>query len=365
MVMPYFGSTYGGKIFEQVGLRFNGAELTLEEFVRAGERLRTTLLELGEYRASSRKPSRAARAEPPGKAPREAFSDGPPCLQILSREKTGSGGNNLLIMMGCYYKKAFPNEWEQKIEEANVLYCLPPRGSDEIQSMIRSLRKKEYNYTCQTEPMRSSCNSKACRNRRYGVGAWGGYPDISGLTVLKTEPVVWFVDVDGERIEIGSDDLQMYSKFHKVCLEKLNRCYKTMKQDTWLKMVNAAMEHVCVVDPPEDGAPGARIMELIEEWLTNRRKGTRREDLLTGRPWQNDAVDGRYEFRLKDLQKFVDASGEREMTRPRLIRILQRNGGDTGFYAVSGKGVNFWWLPRWAVEGDPEVSVRKLPEEEN
>jgi hypothetical protein len=42
IAMPYFGSTFGGKIREQAGLRIHGGELTLDEFLRAAEGSRLT-----------------------------------------------------------------------------------------------------------------------------------------------------------------------------------------------------------------------------------------------------------------------------------------------------------------------------------
>jgi hypothetical protein len=373
MVMPYFGSTYGGKLFEQVGLRPTGMELTLEEFIRAAERARIPPAELPSHTARSPEGGTqpARRATPRGDelgsggAPTsssEPFSDGPPCLQHLAEVGgVGSGGNSMLLMMGVYFQKRDPEGWERSLEDANVKFCSPPRSSEEMQSMIKSLRKKEYNYTCRTEPMASHCHSRLCRGRRYGVGEAGTIPRISGLSAKRTEPVIWFVDVDGDRIEIGTEVLLSYTKFQIWCAEKLLRYYQPMKQNDWGLLVHEAMQNVIPVEIPPDVAAGGVIHELVEDFLTNRARGYRREDLLSGRPWENEELH-RYEFRIKDLQKFLTREGIRKEDYPRgrLTVQIEKWGGGHGFYNLDGHGVNYWWVPSSAFSRAPTVPLRVI-----
>lgn len=360
MVMPYFGGTYDGRIQMQVGLRPTGAELTLAEFVRAAEKARLGKAEFEDLRKSHYKTTKEAAASG-GNEPGKAFGDGPPCLQILAENGVPSGSqNNTLLMMGVYYKRAFPDDWKSKVEEAARTYLNPPGSAEGTSSVIRSLEKKDYEYTCNTEPMCSHCNSRKCRTRRYGVGQWGEFPVLGGLSVLATEPVIWFVDVDGVRLELGTADLQEYRRFHAACMEKAQICYKLMKQDSWLKLVHEAMSAVTVIDPPPDSKPGMPMHDAMEEFLTNRATGHRREDLLAGRPWYND-TDEQYEFRLSDLLKFLKREGMPDITRGKLTRIIDKMGGGSLFHNISGKGVNVRYVPAAIFQRTPEISLPRVP----
>lgn len=357
MVMPYFGGTFDNKIREQVGLRPAGGDMTLEEFVRSAEKNLVTAEKFAELRKIQQVSNSPNTGGP--------FSDGPPCLQHLARDKVQLGGqNNALMMMGIYAKKSAPGEWKEFLDKANREHLNPPGSSEGVVTAIKSLERKDYEYMCNAEPMASHCDAKTCRTRKFGVGSWGEYPQISGMSALKTDPVIWFVDVDGERLEIGTADLQNYTRFHAVCMEKLSKCYQIMKQDSWLKTVHEVMKNVVSLEPPADSKPGSTLHELMEEFLTNRSRGVRSEDLLSGRPYANED-EGRLEFRLRDLQKFLKKEGHDEMSRGKLTRAIEKMGGGTGFYNFKNKkGVNYWHVPSSQFEPTPQFDVPKATKEE-
>jgi hypothetical protein len=64
-------------------------------------------------------------------------------------------------------------------------------------------------YTCKQEPLHSHCNKALCKTRKYGIGSGQGTATIGGLTVVESEPPVWFVDVDGSRLELSTKQLQI------------------------------------------------------------------------------------------------------------------------------------------------------------
>ena len=354
MVMPYFGQTYDGKIQEQVGLRKTGAELTLSEFVRVAENLRVSDLRvLSQKKAppASKKNGVAVVGGTTGD-----FSDGPACLQHLAASGFPEGGrNNALFMIGLYLRRVYPASWKVEIEDRNRNLMRPPLASDEVQSCIRSIEKKEYDYTCSNEPMASHCNAAVCRRRKFGVTSSGDYPDISGLSVIDAEPAIWFVDVDGERIEISTDDLQRYDRFHKHCMEKLHRCYMPLKHETWLKIVAGAMINCVVIEPPPDITLTARFTELLEDFCTNRQRGQRREDILTGRPWLDDSTQ-RYFFRLRDLSAFLIRENLKDLTRRQVARQIEKLGGDRVSMDFRGRTKSIWYVPTFVLH--PAESVQ-------
>jgi hypothetical protein len=365
IVMPYNPNTYGGKLRPQVGLKKTGAEMLLSEFLQFAEDSKVSGERLGALRAT-----RVRGSASPGTAVGAAggpFADGPPCLQhLVAGNLLGDGRKRALFHMGIYYKKAAGGEWRGALEEANQKFMVPPLPSDQVTGVIKSLAKKEYNYLCKEEPMRSYCDSMACRARRHGVGDGSAMPQISGISKLDTDPPRWFVDVEDRRIEATTEQLQQYQQFHKLCMEQLNRCYQPMKQGDWFQALQAAMANVVMVEaPPEVGAAG-HFGEMLEDFLTNRAAGERKEDMLSGRPWHDEEgshVPGggpRHYFRLRDLQAYLAREGApREMTRGWVTQRIRALGGEYKFFNLKGKPCGTFWVPAAAVSPTPELDLPK------
>jgi hypothetical protein len=365
MVMPYYGDTYNGKIKEQVGLKKTGSEMELSEFLRASEAAAVTeeeMATLGQRR--SQQANKARRMLPGSKEPSNVndFSDGPPCLQnmILDGGIQRGGQSNTLLHMGVYYKRANPADWEKRLERANQEFLSPPGSTEGLLSVLRSLRKKDYEYLCKTEPMCSHCNSSVCRTRKYGVGDGGNVPIITSLSKLDTEPVVWFVDVEGKRLECSTDQLQNYMLFQKLCIERLEKSYAPIKMGEWFAILNAALQNVVLLPVPSDIARGGWFHELMEEFLTNRAKGNQREDILSGRPWECEE-DQRHYFRLKDFQKFLNREGVKELNRPQISNRIRDMGGDRYQMRIKGRNADTWYVPAEVIKPLIELDPPPIP----
>ena len=63
--------------------------------------------------------------------------------------------------------------------------------------------------------MSSHCNQGVCRTMKLGIGATS-MPTISGLSVILSEPRLWFVDIGGQRLEITTEELQDIIKTENV-----------------------------------------------------------------------------------------------------------------------------------------------------
>lgn len=345
MVMPYYGDDYDGKIKFQHGIKKTGGEQTIEEFLNLAEKSKvdSSVLDARPRRAHTKATAVGSTGVP--SKDEGVFEDGPPCLQHLAAQGVGPGTqNNVLLMMGIYYKKKYPDSWKEELEKANHSILNPPGSADGLLQAIRSLDRKDYNYTCKTEPMASHCNSGLCRQRRHGVGQAGSFPIISGLSKLDTDPPIWFVDVEEARLEVSTEVLQNYPKFHAACMERVNKCFMALKQSDWLQALGEAMVDVNLLEaPPEVGKFGT-FVELLEEFLTNRQKGESREDILRGRPWE-DLENGRHWFQLRDLEKFLVREGFKLMTRGQMTSAVKKLGGDSKFLNIKTTGRSCWWVP--------------------
>jgi len=375
MVMPYFGGTFNNKLRFQRGLKRTGAEMSLAEFVTFAEGHRTTVEKLIALTANRRAgpditgKGNGKKASTGGRKSKGDFSDGPPCLQhlISGEQQQSDGRKRMLFMMGMYYKRADTNGWKARLDTANQTYFKPPLPSEEVLGVVRSLDKKDYEYTCKEEPMHSHCNSVLCRTRKFGVGKAGEYPTITSLSKLQTEPPVWFVDVEGERLELTTEELQSYVHFHRACMAKIDKCYRNLRQDVWLSILSEAMVNVQPVPaPPEIGLFG-RFNSLLREFLTNRSRGIRPEDLMSGRPYEED---GRHYFKIDAIMKFLQQEGFKVKNNTVadswvMQRIIDMKGGRKKFNFSNAASVRTFWVPASAIEDTPDIPAPKMDDEED
>lgn len=364
MVMPYYGDTFGGKLKNQHGLKKTGAEMSLSEFVGVCERAQTTIAEFSALCRSRRAPgssSKKGRANGKDEA-QNNFANGPPCLQhLVTAGVQKDGRKRTLFMMALYYKRADSENWKDKLEKANQLFFKSPLPSAEVSGIIKSVSKKDYEYTCKEEPMRSFCDSTLCRTRKFGIGRGGEFPTITSLSKLDTKPPIWFADVLGERLELTTEDLQLYQRFHRACMNNVNKSFRTMKQDAWLTLLAEAMENLMIIEPPPD--TGLVFQEHLEQFLTNRARGERVEDLLEDRPWE-DVSEDRYYFTLRSFEKYLKQEGVK-LTRPQIsAEVLKLAGSGHKFFNIKGKGVQTRYVRASSLQATPTVAPPKIEGEE-
>jgi hypothetical protein len=361
IVMPYFGSTYDGKLKAQHGIKHTGAEMTVGEFLTMAEKRRVTteqMIDLLQRSTPQEKPSKDGK-----KKERPPFSDGPPCLQHLAQTGFPDGGrNNALFHLGVYWKKAKPTDWQKHVEEDNQRFMKPPLPAEEVVSVIKQLQKKDYEYKCKDEPMKQYCESGKCRMRQYGVGGGDTYPQILGIARLKTEPPLWFVQIPNARIPMRTPELQNYKRFHQLCMDHTKVCHRMISDKEWFAILQEPMLQAEDIEAPyELGAPGI-FLELLETFLTNRMRGKKKEDLLRGAPWEDEEA-GRHYFSMAALEKFLQREGIRNIERSMLkYRINELKGGNES-REIKGKQRGLWWVPSSAIQVAPELDTPETPKE--
>ena len=336
--MPYFGGS------ERWGIKHTGSAMSAEEFLATAERLAK---EADGY------------VQPNGAD--HDLVEGPPCLQHLSVAGFPEGTrNNGLFALGVFARKKYQDGWKEILEEYNRRFMKPPLDTSEVQMVIKSLEKREYSYRCDDVPLCTHCDAATCRTRRFGVGDPESFPIISGLSVLDTTPPLWFIDIEGTRVELNTEQLQNYKLFHRMCMERLLTCYRMLSQPAWLKIIGEAMKNVTKVEaPPEVGISG-QFFELLEDFCLNRQRGQSKDDILSGRPFEES---GRHYFRLRDLAEYLDRAGMKSLTRAQLSMQLRVLGGGHTFFNVKGKGVNVWWVPGGAMMAIPRLDPPVLAED--
>lgn len=280
------------------------------------------------------------------------ISDGPPCLQYLITKKFTTGSrNDGLFNIAVYLKKSSSDNWKELVDDYNTSYFQPSLGTNEVSQIIKSIERKEYNFSCDKAPMKSYCNLPLCRSREHGVGHLSGMPQLTGLTKFDSIPPIWFIDVDGgHRLELTTEEIQSQSKFQKRCMEGLNSMPPAVKVTTWQGIVQALMENVTIIEAPMDASPRGILFEHLERFCTSRAQARNRDELLLGKPWTQSHC---HYFRMVDFISYLERQRFRDFKVNRICSIFREYGGEHAYFKLKGKGVNVWKIPEFARQKEP------------
>ncbi len=337
--LPYFGGDAGTRY----AFNPDGSAASLDEFYAL-------------HAANVQEPG-FAFPEPP-KAPDSPIKDGPPCLQALCTQGIPEGGrNNALFNIGIYLKKAFPSGWEDQLIDHNFKYISPPLPNNEAQLILKQVGKKEYHYKCKDAPLNSFCNSGLCRTRKHGIGNKGpDAPEVSALSKYASEPPLWFLDVNGHRIELETDSLFNQMAFQKACLERLNLLPPTLRKQDWEHMLNALLKEMIeteqIVVASEDTSVTGRFLDLLEEFTAHMQQAMDRDEIIMGRPWTDDEEAKTY-FRMKDLEAHLKRNNFIALTAPKIAARIRDLGGEPMSLFLKGRTIRCWRIPRFEKQDAP------------
>ena len=119
--LPYYDHENGLRY----GFLDDGTSATLEEFYELYDKYVQT-------------PEEISALQVAGTSPEDLLQDGPPCLQLLCKQKISEGGrNNGLFNVGVYLRKAFPDAWETEILRYNMEYFSPPLPLPEVNVVVK------------------------------------------------------------------------------------------------------------------------------------------------------------------------------------------------------------------------------------
>jgi hypothetical protein len=337
--LPYFGG--------DVGLRYaildNGEAASLEEFYALYDKyVQTAPLDFPEEPKQATQP----------------IKDGPPCLQALCAQGFPEGTrNNGLFSVGIYLKKAAPSAWEDKLMEYNMKYFDPPLGAGELQIVSKQLQKKEYKYKCKDAPLNSFCNSGLCRTRKHGIGTDApDAPQISSLSKYNSEPPLWFLDVNGKRLELETDALFLQPAFQKACVEKINVLPPSLRKQDWEGLLNALLREMVeleqILEASEDTSLTGRFVDMVEEFTTHLQQAMDREEILMGRPWTDDQ-DGMVYFRIKDLEGHLQRNNFKGLSAPKMAQRLREIGGEPISLFLKNRSTRVWRVPKFDKQDAP------------
>ena len=256
----------------------------------------------------------------------EAFKNGPPCLNRLAIEGFGEGSrNNALVNIAIFCKKAY-DDWENKVNDYNQKYMTPPLSYQEVQTVIKSLGRKEYKYKCKDQPICDVCNAAKCRTKKFGVGfEEEQMPELDTLTKITSNPPQWFLNIDGKRAELKTEQLHNPNLFAIAVLDQANIVSPIPKAKDWREVyLKPLMNTLQELEPLESLNPINQIVNLLYDFTVNRTQARTKEDILNKSCWTDD---GFAYFRMDDFFAFCKRNNW-ELDKIKTGNLIKQLGKD-------------------------------------
>jgi len=166
---------------------------------------------------------------------------------------------------------------------------------------------------------------------------------VEKLTKLQTDPVLWYVQIDGERIELDTVQLYSFRSVQMRAAEVLTKHLPSMKNADWMVMLSELMDTCEVVNmPPESGTAGA-FTNHLHEFLLNGTASYDKSDLLNGVPYYDK--DGKqYLFRLGDLVEYLKNRRFTAYSQGKVSAKLREMGAGNDEGKIKGAFVRWWTI---------------------
>lgn len=290
------------------------------------------------------------------------FEDGPPCLQLLSKNGFPEGTrNNALFSIAVYFKRKNPDGWEEAVVAYNQTNMDPPLSKREVDQTIKSVARKDYVYRCKQPPLCDVCNKKLCLTRDFGIGMAHGDNVVTYGSLTKVVPPdnmepVYIWEINGQRVELDVDEVVSQSKFRKKIFEKLDMLPAKMSDHLWEKQINDAASTIEIVNAPVDASPHYRLWQYVYQFATGRAQAKVKEQITSGRPWKND---GRIYFRVMDLEAYLKTRSFNSLrVGNKMWQALKPYGVEQAIFDIEGQRIDVWSIPADALPpGEPEPEV--------
>jgi hypothetical protein len=285
-----------------------------------------------------------------GATPQETFKHGPYCLSILAELGVSTYQHNFLFNCATFFKRKYSENWEDALRWVNYFILKPPGDQQKLEEMIKDMKHRTYEYTCDQPPINGRCNARICRLETYGVG--NGKGDSSkidfGITILKTVPAVFFVGED--RMQMEARDLNSLDKFNIKRMEHRMSMIPPMKKHEWTELVNRNLEDAVVVEPGEVYREGAEELRLLERFTLRHvpmMVRARGEEYLSGKCGDFIRLKHKQEkmfFKLDVLEIWCERNGVSHGDIDKLRAWLNRNAV---FYKANE--LRDWFRSKWSI----------------
>jgi hypothetical protein len=322
--LPYFGKT-------RFAYRKDGKQLDFEEFIRS---VKTNWLDYKHLNVWEPRLNTG-----PNEDDLMLFKDGPECLNLIFKRGIDEGERNTVMFETAkYYLKKHPElrsdptKLVAKLVEVNRANFPKRMELREIQGVAKSATTKEYQYSCREQPMCNHCNVVLCRQREFGIGTGNSMPRIRSLECLKSEPVIWWMEIDGggdqehTRLELTTEELHNPVLWQKRCIEVLMIAPPVLKRDQWTEILNELLRNAQIIEVPRDGTSTGQLGIYLEDYLTSdKHQANEPHDLSrekTSKVWTDEKY---HHFKLNGFMEYLHRMNFKDFKRNQITAKLKNN----------------------------------------
>ena len=292
--------------------------------------------------------------EPTPEVGADLFKDGPPCLMTLAQKGGFPEGtrNEGMYNVAVYLRKAYPDDWQQRMVAYSDQMCDPPLGLKELQTIEKSITKKDYHYRCKQAPISAVCNRRVCLTRKFGVGRTAT-PDIDSLTKYEGEPVLWVVEISGKRVELMTEELMSQPRFAQRCADVLTRLPMPMPPPRWVQYVDELMQECDIVAAPSDEeTQSGQFAVILERFCIQRAQATHVDQLIDNFPWTSE---GRTYFRGDALLVYLKRCGFAYRHNRVIWGFVRDIGGEKHLLTIRTGEIQVWSVPAFEIPTPSEA----------
>ena len=290
--MPYAGG-------KRCAVKNDGTEATLEEFFEMYETYKQT-------------PDQIAALNVEFET--DWFKDGPPCLQCHAKQGIEEGERNDIMLDICkYLKKRFPSDdekdsesWKNKAYEYNKEFT-HLEESEVSETNVKSVDKKNYNYSCKKLHLKKYCNAKLCITRKYGIGENTDVTKLSigPLSVMKSDPPLWFCTVDGKRVMLSTKEKNNQLLFRDAVCDQTYKTPASLPKLVFEERMRELEETATPIDAPEDSKTVYKLEKHLEEFCMNRQYAETIEELDIDKVFYNEK-ESTYMFKYPMFSAYLE-----------------------------------------------------------
>ena len=215
--------------------------------------------------------------------------------------------------------------------------------------VAKQVARKDYAYKCSDAPINSHCNKDLCRTRKFGIGAAVAGATIANLRKYNSVPPVWFMDVNGEPLELDTEALMNQLQFQKACMEQLNFMPRSMAKQQWESRISTLLTEMkdnesAIIEVAQDASISGQFYDYLEEFCRHQQQAQDKEEILLRRPWTDEDSDITF-FRLKDFEGFLRKNKFFEYKSHKIAQRLRDINGESVVLKIKGRAVRVWQIP--------------------
>jgi hypothetical protein len=235
----------------------------------------------------------------------------------------------------------------------NARYFDPPLPLNEVNLVAKQLGKKDYAYKCKDAPICDYCNADLCKTRKYGIEAAVSGATIANLRKYNSTPPVWFMDVNGQPLEMDTEALMNQAAFQRSCVEQLNFMPRSVSKQMWEGRINQLLTEMsetdgAIVEVSQDASFAGQFYDHLEEFCTVMQQAENKEEIILRRPYTDEDEERTY-FRLKDFTAYLHKNRFFEYKGHKIAQRLRDINGQSTVMKVAGKSVRVWGIPAYDV----------------